>query len=116
MATVPQAPKPGDWLNSLTSAQRKDIPLYLGFLLYFPDAVAAVARHSKMGNDKHNPGEPLHWAREKSTDHLDCIARHLIGAGGRDTDGARHSVGLFWRAGANLQLEIEAAVAKGEEV
>jgi hypothetical protein len=29
---------------------------------YFPDALAAVAQISYQGNQKHNPGEPLHWA------------------------------------------------------
>ncbi len=109
--------KPGDWLNSLTSAERKDVPLARGLLDYFPDALAAVARHSKQGNDKHNPGQPLHWSREKSGDHADCIARHLAGRGKRDAaDGSRHSIGLAWRALALLQLEIEDAVRRGEEV
>ena len=108
---------PGDWLNSLTSAERKDTPMATGVLDYFPDALAAVARHSKAGNDKHNPGQPLHWSREKSTDHADCILRHLAGRGGRDSaDGSRHSVGLAWRALALLQLEIESAVRRGEGV
>jgi hypothetical protein len=60
------------------SAARKDTPVYSGFLAYFPAAIAGAARHSKRGNDKHNPGEPLHHARGKSTDHEDCVARHLL--------------------------------------
>lgn len=60
------------------SAERKNYPLFEGCIAYFPAALAGVARHSKMGNDKHNPGEPLHHARGKSTDHKDCIVRHLI--------------------------------------
>lgn len=102
---------PGDYLNRLTSAERKQTPIATGVLDYFPDALAAVAQLSKWGNDKHNPGEPLHWAREKSTDHADCIARHLIGRGTRDADGQRHSASLAWRALALLQLEIEAEQA-----
>lgn len=35
----------------------KDTPLYSGVLNYFPNALAAIARVSKRGNDKHNPGE-----------------------------------------------------------
>lgn len=81
------------------SATRKGYPVYSGFLAYFPDAIAAVAKLSKEGNDKHNAGEPLHWSREKSCDHKDCIARHLI-----DGDWTE----LAWRALANLQVEIEA--------
>lgn len=59
------------------SAERKEYPLYSGVLRYFPAALAGVALVSKRGNDKHNPGEPLHHARGKSTDHGDCILRHL---------------------------------------
>ncbi len=49
-----------------------------GLLAYFPAALAGVARVSKQGNDKHNPGEPLHHARGKSRDHANCIVRHLV--------------------------------------
>lgn len=59
------------------SEARKDIPLLGGCLRYFPAALAGVAKHSKAGNDKHNPGEPLHHARGKSMDHEECILRHL---------------------------------------
>jgi hypothetical protein len=107
--------QPGDYLNGATSAQRKEMPICTGVLDYFPDALAAVAEHSKTGNDKHNPGEPLHWAREKSTDQADCILRHLAARGTRDADGTRHSAGLAWRALALLQLEIEAEVAARRE-
>jgi hypothetical protein len=48
-----------------------------GCLKYFPAALAGVAQISKLGNDKHNPGQPLHHARGKSADHGDCIIRHL---------------------------------------
>jgi hypothetical protein len=94
------------------SAARKNMPIATGVIDYFPDALAAVAEVSKVGNDKHNPGEPLHWAREKSTDHADCIARHLIDRGHIDDDGGRHSAKLAWRALALLQVEIEADRAK----
>lgn len=91
-----------------TGAERKLFPVVTGVLHYFPDAIAAVARVSKIGNDQHNPGQPLHWAKHKSQDQLDCIGRHLIEAGTLDTDGERHSAKLAWRALANLQIEIEA--------
>ena len=86
---------------------RKAIPIASGVLDYFPDAIAEVAEVSRLGNEQHNPGEPLHWAKEKSTDHADCIARHLVDRGKRDADGSRHSAKLAWRALANLQTEIE---------
>lgn len=60
------------------SQLRKEYPLFRGLLRYFPAALAGVARHSKMGNDKHNPGEEMHHARGKSNDHADCIVRHLL--------------------------------------
>lgn len=60
------------------SLLRKEYPLYRGLWRYFPAALAGVARHSKIGNDKHNPGEEMHHARGKSTDHEDCILRHLM--------------------------------------
>lgn len=88
-------------------AVRKGMPITTGVLDYFPLAMAEVATVSKTGNDQHNPGQPLHWARSKSTDHADCIARHLIDRGSRDTDGMRHSAKLAWRALAMLQTELE---------
>jgi len=94
-------------LDSMTSQERKDRPVYSGVLNYFPDAIAYVAMISKIGNDKHNPGQPLHWSKDKSNDHKDCIARHLLDAGNNDPDGIRHSGYLAWRALANLQIEIE---------
>lgn len=89
------------------SAARKRTPITTGVLDYFPDAIAEIARVSVAGNEQHNPGEPLHWAREKSTDQADCIARHLIERGTVDTDGMRHSAKMAWRALALLQTEIE---------
>ncbi len=62
----------------IDSQERKEVPVTSGVLMYFPAAIAGVARISKMGNDKHNPGQPLHHARGKSTDHTDCIVRHLM--------------------------------------
>lgn len=90
------------------SAARKRMPITTGVIDYFPRALAAVAEISVIGNDKHNPGEPLHWAKEKSTDHADCIARHLIDRGKRGKDGSRHSAALAWRALAFLEMELEA--------
>jgi len=87
---------------------RKALPIFTGVLMYFPEAIAAVAHCSKLGNDQHNPGEPLHWAREKSTDERNTCVRHLIEAGTFDVDGVRHSAKAAWRALAALQKEIEA--------
>jgi hypothetical protein len=73
----------------------------------FPQAMAAVAQVSWHGNEKHNPGQPLHHARGKSTDHFDCIARHYVERGGFDGP-MRHSACLVWRALAALQEDLEA--------
>lgn len=88
---------------------RKNAPMARGVLDYFPDALAAVAELSRIGNDQHNPGQPMHWARDKSTDHADCIMRHLTDRGKLDTDGLRHSTKVAWRALAMLQIELESA-------
>lgn len=87
--------------------ERKAAPMAEGLLWYFPNALAEVARVSKAGNDQHNPGQPMHHARGKSSDHADCILRHLVDAGTRDTDGMRHSAKVAWRALALLQEELE---------
>jgi len=89
------------------SDERNGIPMADGLLYYFPAALAEVAKVSRIGNDKHNPGQPMHWAREKSTDHANKIMRHLVDAGSRDKDGVRHAAYLAWRALALLQIECE---------
>jgi dATP/dGTP diphosphohydrolase len=90
------------------SVARKNTPLATGVLDYFPAALAAVARISKVGNDKHNPGEPLHWSRGKSQDHADCVLRHLADRGVIDPEtGESHTAEMAWRALALLQLEEE---------
>ena len=88
--------------------ERKALPIITGCFDYFPDALVEVAELSRIGNDQHNPGQPLHWSKHKSTDHADCLGRHLIDRGTRDTDGVRHSVKVAWRALAMVQIEIEA--------
>jgi hypothetical protein len=88
--------------------ERKNLPITSGVLDYFPRALAEVARVSKAGSDQHHPGQPLHWEKGKSTDHADCIARHLMDRFSRDTDGQRHAAKLAWRALAFLQMLLEA--------
>jgi hypothetical protein len=91
------------------SQHRKTLPIATGVLDYFPAALAEVARLSRAGNEKHNPGQPLHHARGKSSDHADCIIRHLIDRGTIDPeDGVLHDVKVAWRALALLQETLEA--------
>jgi hypothetical protein len=87
--------------------ERKKIPLWSGLFKYFPDALIEVAKLSYIGNEQHNLGEPLHWAREKSRDQEDTLLRHLMQSGEIDVDSVRHSTKLVWRALAILQLELE---------
>jgi hypothetical protein len=60
------------------SDARKRVQLLAAFLRYIPAAAVRFALHSLAGNDKHNPGEPVHHARGKSGDHEECILRHLV--------------------------------------
>ena len=87
--------------------ERKNTPIYSGVLMYFPKALAEVAKLSFMANEQHNPGTVMHWDRTKSTDDLDALVRHLMEAGTIDIDGARHSTKVAWRALANLEKELE---------
>lgn len=87
---------------------RKQHPIASGVLDYFPDAIVAIAHVSFVGNEQHNPGQPLHWDRDKSTDEADALMRHFLERGRLDTDGLRHTAKMAWRALALLQKEIEA--------
>ncbi len=80
------------------ASARKAIPVYSGFINYFPDAIAAVAQLSYEGNQQHHPDKPLHWDKSKSSDELDALMRHLLEG---------DWVAVAWRAMANLQRELE---------
>jgi hypothetical protein len=99
-----------------SAAERKRYPVASGFMDYFPDAIAAISNLSYVGNEQHNPGEPLHWARGKSTDEADTMMRHFLQRGTVDTDGIRHSVKMAWRAMALLQKELEGDARDPEEL
>jgi hypothetical protein len=104
LAPVPSSA--GDWLQGLTSAERKEVAVARGFFAYFPDAIALIARHSVRSNEKHNPGQPVHWSREKSSDHEDCIGRHslAVAVDPDSLDGTEpHMICRAWRAMAALQ-------------
>lgn len=94
------------------TAARKAQPIYSGVIRYFPRALAAIAELSRIGNDQHNPGKPLHWDRSKSGDELDALSRHLVDAGSKDTDNVWHDTKVAWRALANLEKLLE-RVASG---
>lgn len=91
------------------SKERKRIPLATGLFDYFPDALAEVAKLSYDGNETHNPGEPLHWSRDKSSDHRNCLLRHFMDAGPSGCSDFRigHLRAVVWRSMAELQLACE---------
>lgn len=102
----------------LTESQiRKMQPVGSIVTLYFPDALRAVAAVAWVGNEKHNPGQHLHWARGKSDDHLECAVRHLQDANREQWDvttlkdgrqyAVLHAAEAAWRALALLQLAVE---------
>lgn len=93
---------------------RKALPLWDFLMQYFPDAFVEVCKVAVVGNNQHNPGEPLHWAREKSTDQMNTAFRHLFdyGRGTKlDVDGVLHLAKAIWRLSAQLQLDVEASRA-----
>jgi hypothetical protein len=99
---------------------RKALPIFDGVLCYFPDALLEVARVSAQGNQQHNPGEPLHWARGKSMDQFNTALRHMMDHrafktpydGKFDGQPVWHLAKAAWRILAALQLEIEAQQGK----
>lgn len=91
------------------SKVRKGIPMHAGLLQYFPSALAAVAQVSRVCNDKHNPGQPVHWSKENSNDHQDALMRHMADTAAdplaRDPeDGTLLAAKVAWRALAQLQV------------
>ncbi len=90
--------------------ERKQLQLYTFMFQYFPDAWLEVVRIARLGNEQHNPGQPLHWSRNKSTDQMNAVFNHLFdyGLGAKvDSDNGYHLAKLIWRAMAQLQLDIE---------
>lgn len=101
-------------MSELSESQRRKLmPLFDGALQYFPDALLAISEHSRKANEKHNPGEALHWSKHKSNDHPNCVARHLVDIGpdwvAIDPEfGTMHVIALGWRSLAMGQIAIEA--------
>jgi hypothetical protein len=92
------------------AAKRKAQPVATGVLAYFPKALRAIAEVSLKGNEQHNPGQPLHWDRSKSQDHVDCLVRHLLDhleGNALDSDGMEHLRKVAWRALALLETYLE---------
>ena len=96
-------------IEKTVAEKRKGIPVFSGVLNYFPNAIKAVAECSRVGNEQHNAGKPLHWDRSKSGDELDALTRHLIdhSVNPIDTDGMLHLAKVCWRSLAALEKELE---------
>ena len=77
--------------------ERKDIPIYRGFIKYFPDAIVEVTKLSVKGSKQHH-GDKVWWDKSKSSDELDALMRHML-------EGDWSAVA--WRAMANLQRECD---------
>jgi hypothetical protein len=99
---------------------RKALPIYDFLTGYFPDALIEVVKVAVAGNEQHNPGERLHWARGKSTDQLNTAQRHMLDHGmGNVFDDeppaveakiggkTMHLAKAAWRLLAAIQLECE---------
>ena len=89
------------------SQARKQVPVYSGFMAYFPRSIAAVAHHSWRNNEKHNPGEPLRWSKEKSSDHMDCLGRHMLDQLDPNLNTIEEKTATAWRAMADLETALE---------
>ena len=94
-------------LDDMTDAERKAVPLALVFE-YFPNAIIALAQVIASGQAQHGTEG---WDKTKSNDHANTLLRHFLQRGTSEKDGTRHSAKVFWRAGAALELEIEAELA-----
>ena len=77
------------------SEQRKRVPIYTGFIKYFPDAIIEVTKQSTRGMLQHDTPT---WNKDVSTDELDALMRHII-----EEDWAA----VAWRAMANLQRQCD---------
>jgi len=113
------------------ATERKNTPVYTGFMCFFPLGIAEVAKHSHDSTQQHHPGEPCHWDKNKSTDEKDSQARHLLDQTFPDQtldELILHARAGAWRAMANLerlcaerqvrdawQREYNARVANGED-
>jgi hypothetical protein len=62
-----------------TSEERKKVPVFTGYMAYFPAAIAGAAKVSMLGMQQHKLAKLGH-DRSKSADHSDCVPRHMFDA------------------------------------
>lgn len=96
--------------------ERKEWECWTYLMEYMPDAFLEEVRVAIAGNQQHNPGQHLHWARGKSTDQMNTAFRHMWehtmaarwGRGSMvDVDKCYHLAKAIWRLRAELQLTLE---------
>lgn len=88
---------------------RNALPIWDGFIEYFPDVFAEVAKVSVVGNKQHNLGAKLHWDTTVSTDHKNKAFRHMLDDSNgevMDDDDTFHLAKAVWRLSAALQIRI----------
>jgi hypothetical protein len=109
------------WFGEDDKVRKADWPVYDYMFEYFPLAYLEEVKVAVVGNRQHNPGQKLHWAREKSTDQLNTAMRHIFDYAKAKKDGQvcpRDSTGKavlaqsIWRLKAALQLDAEQERAK----
>ena len=96
--------------ESAPDEARKATPIDAIFK-FWPDAMVALAQHIWKGNEKYNPEHPkIGWIREKSSDHVGSMTRHLcydyVKASTREAK-IKVMSAIAWRALAELQLLAE---------
>lgn len=93
--------------EAIFDTDRKHYPVDTGLFKYFPKALQYISYVSWKGGDKHHPGEPVHWDREKSKDDADALGRHLLDEGEFDEDDVLFQGKVAWRALAVLEKKLE---------
>ena len=90
------------------SAERKKFPIGRMLKRYWPQTIVVLSRLCWEGNEKHNPGEDLHWNRGASDDHNDCTLRHFLEGDHIDEDcGIPACVQVAWRALCASEVMLE---------
>ena len=58
--------------------ERREYPVGTFMRDYFPYALTMLAHHSFIANEQHNPGQPMHWAKDKSIGDGNQLMRHFL--------------------------------------
>lgn len=105
---------PGPTVSEGVKYDTGKTPVYNGFFLYFPRAIAAVANVSKFGSEKYNvPFADQNWRKVESARFRDAEGRHLLaGAAGElyaEDSKLLHAAHKAW----NAMQELETLLTNG---